>query len=238
VLIELDGVRILTDPLLRRRVAMLRRSAPLDLSGLEQIDAILVSHVHYDHLDLNSLRRLDRRATVVVPTGARDLLSRLSFEAVAEVSEGHQITVGPLTLEAVHAEHESRRLLGTSTPALGYVVSGSRRVYFLGDTGLFRGMESVAEKTDVALLPIWGWGPRLGSGHLDPRSAAAALARIRPRIAVPIHWGTYFPVTSLASHRAFLHTPPEQFVRAAAELASDVEVHVLPPGGSFLLDSG
>jgi L-ascorbate metabolism protein UlaG (beta-lactamase superfamily) len=90
-------------------------------------------------------------------------------------------------------------------------------------------------RADVALVPIWGWGPRVGSGHLDPRSAAEALRRLRPRLAIPIHWGTYYPVTTRQSARAFLRTPVDEFVVAVAETVPDVEVLVLPVGGSLEL---
>jgi len=235
VLIELDGVRILTDPLLRRRVATLRRAAPLDVEGLDGLDAVLISHVHYDHLDLASLRKLDRATTVAVPRGAGKVVSRLGFARVEEMGAGDSLTVGPVTVGAVHAEHGSSRLSVRSTPALGYVVAGSSRVYFLGDTDLYPEMADTAGKVDLALIPIWGWGPSLGTGHLDPRSAAEALARIKPRLGVPIHWGTYFPVASLPSHREFLKTPPGEFVRAAAEVAPGLEVRVLAPGESLAL---
>ena len=68
------------------------------------------------------------------------------------------------------------------------------RVYFAGDTDLFPGMEEAIGPTDLSLLPVWGWGPTLGEGHLDPRAAAEAARRLRPRVAVPIHWGTFFPM--------------------------------------------
>jgi L-ascorbate metabolism protein UlaG (beta-lactamase superfamily) len=89
---------------------------------------------------------------------------------------------------------------------------------------------------DVALLPIWGWGPTLGPGHLDPETAAEALALLRPARAVPIHWGTYAPAwTRRARPPAFLTGPPGEFARHAARLAPGVEVVVLPPGGSMPL---
>ena len=133
VLVELDGVRLLTDPLLRERVVMLRRSEPLDLGSLEDLDAVLISHIHYDHLDLGSLRRLRGPKTVVVPRGAGALLRRRIQASVEELGVDEVLGVGAVTVKAVPAEHDSSRLFGKKTEALGYVVSGSRRVYFLGD---------------------------------------------------------------------------------------------------------
>ena len=215
----------------------LRRAAALDLEGLADLDAILVSHIHYDHLDLASLRRLGRGTRIVVPRGAGRLLRRRGFASVDEVAPGEEIRVGSLAVRVVRAEHDSRRVLGAETEALGYVVAGTHRLYFSGDTALFPGMAELSPATDVALLPIWGWGPSLGPGHLDPRSAAEALTLIRPKIAVPIHWGTYYPLTSaFRPLPPFLRVPAEEFARAAAELAPDVEVRVLPVGGTLPLD--
>jgi L-ascorbate metabolism protein UlaG (beta-lactamase superfamily) len=238
VLVELGGVRVLTDPLLRRRILHLRRAAPLDLAELDEVDAILLSHAHYDHLDPPSLRRLPRSAEVVVPRGAGELVGRQGFETVTEVDQGDEVAVGELRVRAVPAAHESRRMRGSRTEALGYLLEGDdRRIYFPGDTDLFPEMADLAPGLDVALLPIWGWGPSLGVGHLDPTRAAEALVILRPRIAVPIHWGTYYPITSgLLAPPRFLKAPAAEFVQRAAQLAPDVEVRVLRVGGTLELD--
>ncbi len=89
VLIELDGVRLLTDPLLRARVAHLRRQVPsVDASVLADPDAVLISHLHHDHLDLTSLRRLGRDTPLIVPAGAGAWLRRRGFTTVTELSVG------------------------------------------------------------------------------------------------------------------------------------------------------
>ena len=235
VFIELDGTRFLTDPLLRRRVFHLRRASAVEPEDLEALDGVLVSHVHYDHLDLPSLRQLPRETTIVAPRGAGRLLARRGFTSVAELAAGEQIALGELVVHAVPAEHTSRRVFGTKTEALGYLIAGSKRIYFPGDTALFSGMTDFAP-VDVALMPIWGWGPTLGPGHLDPHTAAEALRLIRPALAVPIHWGTYYSLTwALRSQPAFLTAPAEAFANVAAELAPEVEIRVLPVGGTLPL---
>lgn len=236
----MDGTRLLTDPMLRTRVMHLRRRAKVHPDALRGIDAVLVSHAHYDHLDLPSLERLGRTTPVILPRGLGGLLRRKRFEQVLEVEEGEQMQIGGVTVRACHAEHAGERghPLGPRAQALGYVVSGSHQVYFAGDTDLFPGMAAIADDLDVALIPIWGWGPALGRGkHLDPAGAAEALALLRPRIAVPIHWGTYHPLhLGLLEVPAFLRAPPLLFAEAAAALARDVEVRVLEPGQSLELD--
>jgi L-ascorbate metabolism protein UlaG (beta-lactamase superfamily) len=227
--LELDGIRLLTDPLLRARVAHLRRVAPPpDVSP--KVDAILISHAHHDHLDPPSLRLLPASTLVVVPRGAARLLRR--FDRVVELDEGDEVEVGPLHVRALHAEHPGgRSTLRARGPALSYAILGTRRAYFAGDTGLFPAMEGLVPELDLALLPIWGWGPRLGPGHLDPRSAAEALRLLRPLTAVPIHWGTYRMLHRARSDdQAKLQAPALAFASAAAELARGVAVRVLQPG--------
>jgi L-ascorbate metabolism protein UlaG (beta-lactamase superfamily) len=190
--------------------------------------ATLVSHAHYDHLDLWSLRSLGRDRPVVVPRGAGRVLR--GFADVREVDVGDEVRFGEVAVQATPAEHQSARLLHRASLAVGYRITGSRTVYFAGDTDLFEGMAELAGSLDVALLPVAGWGSKVGPGHLDPLRAAEAVRLLQPRIAVPIHWGTL----SLL-HRTTSDDPPETFRRQVAEVAPDVEVRVLPPGGETLL---
>jgi L-ascorbate metabolism protein UlaG (beta-lactamase superfamily) len=238
VLVELDGTRVLTDPVLRDRVAHLRRTKPADAGMLYALDGILVSHLHYDHLDYPSLERLGRSVPVVVPRGAGRLLRRRRFEQVVEVETGEEVRIGGLVVRATHAEHEGGRgFLGTEVTALGYLIRGSQQIYFAGDTDLFEGMATLAPDLNIALVPIWGWGPSLGPGHLDPRRAAEALRLLRPRLAVPVHWGTYAPLGFGRLQTAMLTEPVTEFRRHAAELAPEVEVRVLNLGGTLHLDA-
>jgi L-ascorbate metabolism protein UlaG (beta-lactamase superfamily) len=236
VRLEVDGTSLLTDPVGRSRVLHLRRVGPPVPFDRASVDAVLISHVHYDHLDLDSLRHL-RATLVVVPRGAGPLLRKRGFERVIEVEPGDEEKIRGITVRATHAEHDSRRgPFSVATPALGYVVSGSASTYFAGDTDLFAGMGAIASDLDVALLPVAGWGPRLPVGHLNPRSAAEAVALLRPRIAVPIHWGTYRRI-GLSRDPATLREPAESFAQFVTELTPSVEVRILPVGGSFDLEA-
>jgi L-ascorbate metabolism protein UlaG (beta-lactamase superfamily) len=231
--IDLDGIRLVTDPLLAGRVGHLRRMvAPAPVP--DGVDAALISHLHLDHLHGPSLRRL-APARVVAPRGTRRYLPGRGGARLEEVGEGDEVAIGPLRVRAVHADHDGRRAPGRrAAPALGYVIRGARTVYFAGDTGLFPAMADLATAPlDLALLPVWGWASTLGPGHLDPEDAARALAMLRPRRAVPIHWGTYAPAwTSRRAPHAFLTDPPRAFADLAARLAPAVEVVLLAPGGS------
>lgn len=226
VLLELDGLRFLTDPLLRTRVAHLRRVRSLDASLLGPVDAVLVSHGHYDHLDVGSLRRLDASIPVVAPRGSRSVLRRAGREQVVEAEVGKEIRFGEVTVRPTPAEHPARGGL-RKIDAVGFAIRGSAAVYFAGDTDLFDGMADLGP-VDLALVPVWGWGPSLGSGHLDPLRAAAAVSLLRARTAVPIHWGTYYPLHTRRG--AFLTEPPLAFRRAVAEVAPETRVEILAPG--------
>lgn len=238
VAIEMDGVRLITDPVLRHRVAHLRRAGRLHADSRAEVDAVLISHAHRDHLDLPSLRRLPRRGPVVVPRGLGRMMARAGIRDVVEVDVGDSVRVGAVEVRATPAEHDGARGLGQAVaPALGYAALGSRRVLFLGDTDLFPEMDGLVNDLDLALVPIWGWGSRLGKGrHLDPQRAAEAIARLRPRVAVPIHWGTLHPIhLGLLGTPAFVHRPAPEFVAHASGTAPQVDVRVLRPGEATTL---
>jgi L-ascorbate metabolism protein UlaG (beta-lactamase superfamily) len=237
LLIELDGVRILTDPLLRGRLAHIRRRVPAPAADdLTPLDAVLISHAHADHLDVSSLRRVAAGATVVVPSGCASRVRRVPARRVVELSAGERCDVGSLRVEATHAEHDGRRHpLARAAPALGYLISGTTRVYFAGDTDLFEDLALLAGRVDVACLPVAGWGPRLPAGHLDPAGAARAVALIAPKVAVPIHWGT---MQSIGTRKdADPEAPARAFADAVAALGLPVHVATLHPGQSMALDS-
>ena len=230
VAIELGGSRIATDPVLRRGVLHLRREAAVEPQKLLPLDAVLLSHLHHDHLDLSTLAALGRETRIAVPRGGGRMLRRRGFRAVEEVVPGDELDVGPVRVTVTEAEHDARRFkAGPAVPAVGYLLDADRRIYFAGDTDFFPGMQELAG-ADLVLLPISGWGRQVGRGHLDPARAAHALGVLRPRAVVPIHWGTY----RMLGHRGRLRDI-DTFRAAAAKTAPDVAVHVLPIGGSLEL---
>jgi L-ascorbate metabolism protein UlaG (beta-lactamase superfamily) len=207
-------------------------------------DLVVVSHLHADHLHVGSLGRLAAGTRVLVPKGALGAvkgLRRLSGLDLVEVVAGDELKVGRVRVRAVPAAHDGRRLsFGPQrAKALGYVVEGEAVTYFAGDTGLFDTMAEAVGPCDVALLPVGGWGPFLGEGHLNPARAAQALARLGPGAAVPIHYGTYWPVGLDAVRPHEFHGPGEEFVRLARQAAPGVAVHRLEHGESVWLgDAG
>jgi L-ascorbate metabolism protein UlaG (beta-lactamase superfamily) len=231
VLIELDGVRLLTDPVLGARVGPLRRVAPPVPAGATRaVDAVLLSHLHADHADRRSLRMLDPGTPVIAPVGAARWLSRRGLRTVRELRPGEEASVGGVRVRATSANHPPGRWRErTGTAPVGFVASASQAVYFAGDTDLFAGMSALAGSIDLALLPVSGWGPTLGPGHLDPARAAEAAEMIAPRLAIPIHWGTLAAPWPLRA-RGTLRAPADLFAELTSRRAGGVQVRVLAPG--------
>jgi L-ascorbate metabolism protein UlaG (beta-lactamase superfamily) len=234
-LIEVDGARLLTDPVLTERIGHIRRIAPAPV-GCPDCDVVLISHAHHDHLDPRSLRRVPREVPVIAPPGSAPVVRRWTRHSVIEAAAGASVKVGAVEVVATPAAHDGRRLpVGRRTPAVGFLVRGTSRVLFFGDTDVFGGMADLAGDLDVALLPIWGWGPRVGPGHMDPERAARAAALLAPRVAVPIHWGT------LAGPRVWWRADPampaRRFVEHLAAVAPAVAPSVLAPGERLALTS-
>lgn len=242
VLVEMAGRRILTDPVLFDRVIILRRvGRRLDPGLLTGIDAILISHLHLDHLHLPSIRLVGRDALLVVPAGSAAWFRARGFADVVELAPADRVMVGPVTVTATPAIHSGfHPPLGPRAMAVGYLLEAdATRVYFAGDTDVFEAMADFGgEGLDVALLPVWGWGPRLGPGHMNPRRAAVAAGLLRPRYAVPIHWGTLWPfgLGRVVPHR--LSQPPLEFARFARRYAPGTEVLMVPPGAPVVFDPG
>jgi L-ascorbate metabolism protein UlaG (beta-lactamase superfamily) len=232
VLIELDGMRLLTDPVVRERVGPLVRIAPpVPPSALEGIDAVLLSHMHADHADPRSLRSV-RSRLVIAPRGAGRWLARNRVTPEArELVAGEEQVVDSVQVTATPATHDARRWpFGARAEPVGFVVRGKGgSAYFAGDTDLHPAMADLAGSIEVALLPVSGWGPTLGPGHLDAERATEAAAMIEPRVAVPIHWGTLSPRRPMRRHPDPAG-PPQDFARLVARRTPEVEVRVLAVG--------
>jgi len=241
VLLELAGMRILTDPLVFERLLILRRaSTRLDPALHRDIDTVLISHLHVDHLHIRSLLEVGRATRVIMPAGGERLLTGHGFTRVEGVRPGDVMDVGPVRVTATFADHDGRRPpLGPAGPPLGFVLeAGPTKIYFAGDTDVFPGMADLAPSLDLAMLPVWGWGPRLGHGHMNPRRAAEALRLLAPRYAVPIHWGTLWPYGLGRVVPGRLTDPPREFARFARRYAPDVHVLLTPPGQPVSFDPG
>ena len=214
--------------MLGTRLGPLRRHGPTpQLGSLGALDAVLVSHAHPDHFDARSIRRLGGSAPLIVPVGLGAAAGRLG-RPIEELPVGHSIQVGDVRVTAVPALH-LRWPLRPRALTIGFLIEGSSGIYFAGDTTFFSSMANLAGRVDVALLPVGRWGPHPGPDRLGPASAARAAVAVGAHVAIPIHWGTFYPAGFWRIWPRPLREPAARF---AAELADtdEVEVRVLEPG--------
>ncbi len=231
VLVELDGARILFDPVWARRASPSSligpkrfHEPPLALNDLPPLDAIVASHDHYDHLDRGVVRVLSRsavqaRARFVVPLGVGAHLERWGVAAsrITELDWAESTTVGPLALTATPARHFSGRGLSDRNHTLwaSWSVAGPRhRVFHSGDTGPFPGFASIGEALgpfDLTFIKIGAYGETWPDIHLTPEQAVDVNTKVRGKVLLPIHWGTF----NLAFHA--WDEPAERVVVAARE---------------------
>lgn len=197
VLLRLNGVTVLTDPLYSGRISICRRYVQpgVPLQGLPRLDVILISHSHWDHLNTWTLKQLDKRVVVVVPDGLQDDVRDLGFLDVRGLKQWETTTVRGAEVTAVSAQH-----WGTHC---GYLIHSGMTVYFAGDTGLFDGMREIGARRPIALalLPIGAYRPhitffpgvsrKMRSMHMAPEDVPQAAEMLGARLAVPIHWGTF-----------------------------------------------
>jgi len=198
----LGGRRFLIDPVFSDHAGMLyRRSGSPGLlpQELPPVDAVLITHNHYDHLDAEAIRALPDRVPVVAPAGLGDWLERRGRRPVVELRWWRAADVGGLRVTMVPARHWSRRgVLDTNRSWWGgYVVEGGgRSVCHAGDTASFRGFAEIGERfpdLDAAMLPIGGYEPAwfMEHHHLNPEQAGAAFLDLGARRLVPMHWGAF-----------------------------------------------
>ncbi len=238
VLIELDGVRLLTDPLLRARVAHLRRQTPLvDASVTAGLDAVLISHVHHDHLDLASLRLLGRDTPMLVPSGAGTWLRRRRFTQVTELSVGDVARVGALDRHCGRGASRwppppprpaSRdpglpRARAPERSTLPETPSSSR-TFPISCSGSTSRCCPSAVGVQRSVRVTWT--------HSTPHARRELL---KPALAIPVHWGTLLPMGLARRHRARLADPPRLFADNVERLAPGVEVRILAPGQETML---
>ena len=227
VVLDVDGARIVADPLLRRHAGLLRRRggrpAPAQWIGA---DAVLLSHLHHDHAELKSLRMLPPAAPIITGGPNVPWLRKRDLSAIAP-PEGEWIDVGgggggpgaqtpPLPT--------SRPMPHRPNAANGHLVRApSATIWLAGDTELFDGLSALPELAgrpiDLAVVPVSGWGPRLSGGHMGPAQAAEACLRVGARYAVPVHWGTLHAPGGGTYPRDWMDIPGPAFAQALGLVA-------------------
>lgn len=236
-LLQLDGINLLTDPVYSERVGPLNLAGPrrvrppgVPFEALPPIRCVLVSHNHYDHLDLPTLKRLGRTWAPLIITGLGNgpLLRRHGLQQVVELDWWQEQAVWPgLRVVYVPAQHFSCRGLHDRDRALwgGFVIEGvGRRVYFAGDSGYAGHFKEIGRRygpMDLALLPIGSYEPRwfMRKAHIDPAEAVRAHLDVRARLSLAMHFGTFRiadegledPIRALRQALELGRVPPEQF---------------------------
>ena len=225
VLVQMDGVTFLTDPIWSERASPFDFAGPtrlvrpgLDFDALPPIDFVVVSHAHYDHADVPTLVRLARRgARILVPLELGALLRDAGVTAVDELDWWDERTIGRVTIACVPAQHWSARTLFDQNETLwsGWVVRGpTRRFYFAGDTGHFAGFAEIGARLgpfDLAALPIGAYEPSamMRPFHMNPEEAVRAALEVGATNTIGVHYGT-FDFTDEP-----LDEPPRRFHTAA-----------------------
>jgi L-ascorbate metabolism protein UlaG (beta-lactamase superfamily) len=201
--VQVGGLRVLTDPVWSRRIVGVRpRFVPPGVawSELERVDAVVISHNHYDHLDAPTVRRLPRDTPVLVPAGLAAWFRRRGFTDVTDLDWWESVDVGGVSFDFVPAHHWSRRTLTDTCRTLwgGWVLTAptGRRVYFAGDTGYGHWFSEIAGRypgIDVALLPVGAYHPAwfMRPVHMGPEEAVRACADLGARHLASMHWGTF-----------------------------------------------
>jgi L-ascorbate metabolism protein UlaG (beta-lactamase superfamily) len=243
-LVQLDGVSLLVDPALGKNIfGGIDRNVPagLDLGELPPIDAVLVSHSHYDHLDLPTLQAVE--APIVAGLGLEPYFRARQLRAT-ELGWWQETRVGDVTITFVPAQHWSRRGLFDTNETLwgGFVIEGSAAtVYHAGDSALFDGFAEIGARfpaIDLALLPVGAYDPGwfMLRQHMDPEQALQAFEDVGARVMVPMHWGTFKladepldePPRRLEAERQRRRLPPER-VRVLAVGATIELARAAPP---------
>ncbi len=199
-LIQMNGMNILTDPVWARRMGFeIRVTEPgISLDDLPEIDYVLISHGHYDHLDFATIRKLKGDITFLIPVGLKSLFKRRGYKNVIEANWWESFCCEKAVFTFVPAKHWTRRtLIDTNLSHWGgwVIESAEQTVYFAGDSGYFRGFKEIGERFDIThtLMPIGAYEPEwfMKNAHINPEDAITAFLESNGQIMIPMHYGAY-----------------------------------------------
>lgn len=201
--IQIGGLTVLTDPVWSRKIPGVReRLTPVGVEWemLPQIDAVLISHNHYDHLDAPTIRRLPRGTPLLVPGNLAWWFRRRGFRDVTDLDWWESREINGVSFDFVPAHHWSRRTLTDTCQSLwgGWILTAEdgTRVYFAGDTGYGHWFSQIAARypgMDLALLPVGAYEPNwfMKPVHMNPPEAVQACMDLSARRMATMHWGTF-----------------------------------------------
>ncbi|MBM6617418.1 MBL fold metallo-hydrolase [Bacillus suaedaesalsae] len=198
--IQLGGLNILTDPVWAKRMGTQKRLTEpgIEMNHLPEIDVVLISHGHYDHLDFPTIKKLKGSPTFYVPIGLKAAFVRRGYKKVVEGNWWDQFEHEGLRISFVPAQHWTRRTLtdiNTSHWGGWIVEDGNSSVYFVGDTGYFRGFQDIANQyeIDIVLMPIGAYEPEwfMSVSHINPEDSVKAFLELKGKTFIPMHYGAY-----------------------------------------------
>ncbi|TAK53297.1 MAG: MBL fold metallo-hydrolase [Bacteroidetes bacterium] len=244
VLIQLGGINIITDPIYSRTISYFLprlKSPGIPFEELPKIDVVLISHNHYDHLNLKTLRRLYKnfQPDIILPNGVAKYGKRTGYQSISEMKWWEEASFDSLKVTCVPAKHFSGRKPWDRNKSVfcGYIIQANGfTVYFAGDSGYSELFKKIGERfeIDVALLPIGAYRPRawFKNIHMNPYEAVQAYLDVKAKHLIPIHWGTFKISDEPMSE-------PPILLRQAAEEHGVMElVHILENGETFCWSNG
>ncbi|MDZ5473728.1 MBL fold metallo-hydrolase [Bacillus sp. 31A1R] len=236
-LIQMNGMNILTDPVWAYRMGLQKRLTEpgIMMKDLPKIDVVVISHGHYDHLDFGSISKLNGNPTYYVPVGLKSAFSRRGYKNVIEANWWDTFDVNNMKISFVPAQHWTKRSLNDTNSSHwgGWILEHNEKsVYFVGDTGYFRGFKEIEKhyNLDIILMPIGAYEPEwfMSSSHINPEDAIQAFVELKGNTFIPMHYGAY---------RLADDTGPEALERLYAEWKnlklSDEMLKVLAIGETY-----
>ncbi len=198
ILFSYKGKKILTDPFLSPHIFGIKRQKPaLKPELIPKVDYILISHAHYDHLDINTLKNLNKNSVLIVPKNTGFLVKNLGFKDVIELKNWENFSNSDIEIHSLPVKHNNGRLpffLHTGTNSY-FVKFNGISFYFLGDSAYFKDLKKFGEmfNIDFAFLPIGGFKPEIifKNFHMNPYQAVQAFKDLNAKCFVPIHYGTF-----------------------------------------------
>ncbi|MBD7938377.1 MBL fold metallo-hydrolase [Cytobacillus sp. Sa5YUA1] len=198
--IQIEGLNIVTDPVWANRMGFGKRlTAPgIFITDLPDIDIVLISHGHFDHLDFPSIKKLKGDPTFYVPIGLGKIFNKRGYHNIFEANWYDSFKLNSLSLSFVPAQHWTKRTLTDTNTSHwgGWVIENEpHSIYFVGDTGYFRGFKEIAEKFNIetVLMPIGAYEPEwfMKVSHINPEDAVKAYIELNGTTFIPMHYGTY-----------------------------------------------
>lgn len=198
--IQLNGLNILTDPVWAKRMGFQKRLTEpgMDLEDLPEIDIVVISHGHYDHLDFPTLKKLKGNPQYFVPIGLKSLFIKKGYQRVIEMSWWESTVQEGLTIHFVPAQHWTRRTLKDMNTSHwgGWIFQNVHEtLYFVGDTGYFDGFKQIGERFNIntVFMPIGAYEPEwfMADSHISPEDSVKAFIELKAKQFIPMHYGAY-----------------------------------------------